>query len=191
MREFILGSSNAHKAEELNELLKDVAIIKAAPEKISVVEDADTFEGNAFKKAKAYHDFYKSSAVADDSGLVVEALPNLLGVQSARFAPELEDYKDKNEKLLELMRPFEGEQRKAYFVCNLCFYISEKEVYFFEGRVNGVIGEEQRGNDGFGYDSVFIPNGTSGKYLAEIAEWKMKNSHRARACREALKFFQK
>ena len=89
------------------------------------------------------------------------------------------------------MSEFKGEQRKAYFVCNLCFYISEKEVYFFEGRVNGTIGHEQRGNEGFGYDPIFIPDGCSDKYLAEIAEWKMKNSHRARACREALKFFQK
>lgn len=190
MTEFILGSSNAHKAEELNELLGGVAKIKAALEKLNVIEDADTFEGNAFKKAKAYHDFYKAPSLADDSGLVVKALPNLLGVQSARFAPELPDYRDKNLKLIELMKEFKGEDRAAYFVCNLCFYLSESEVYFFEGRVNGEIGHELKGDKGFGYDPIFVPDGLDGKHLAEVSEWKMKNSHRARACREAVKFFQ-
>ena len=190
MTEFILGSSNAHKAEELNELLGGVAKIKAASEKLNVIEDADTFEGNAFKKAKAYHDFYKAPSLADDSGLVVKALPNLLGVQSARFAPELPDYRDKNLKLIELMKEFKGVDRAAYFVCNLCFYLSESEVYFFEGRVNGEIGHELKGDKGFGYDPIFVPDGLDGKHLAEGSEWKMKNSHRARACREAVKFFQ-
>ena len=148
MTEFILGSSNAHKAEELNELLGGVAKIKAASEKLNVIEDADTFEGNAFKKGKAYHDFYKAPSLADDSGLVVKALPNLLGVQSARFAPELPDYRDKNLKLIELMKELKGEDRAAYFVCNLCFYLSESEVYFFEGRVNGEIGHELKGDKG-------------------------------------------
>ncbi|MBC77093.1 MAG: non-canonical purine NTP pyrophosphatase [Halobacteriovoraceae bacterium] len=190
MHEFILGSSNPHKADELNELLGGAAKIKPASEKLKVVEDADTFEGNAFKKAKAYHDFFKSPALADDSGLVVKALPNLLGVKSARFAPELPDYRDKNLKLIELMKDFKGEDRSAYFICNLCFYLSESEVYFFEGRVNGTIGHELKGDKGFGYDPIFVQDGLEGKHLAEVSEWKMKNSHRARACREAVKFFQ-
>lgn len=188
--EFILGSSNAHKAEELNSLLSPM-VIKAAPEKINVTEDGETFRENALKKAKAYFDFYKSPAVADDSGLVVEALPNLLGVHSARFAPELEDYKDKNAKLIELMEGKEGDDRAAYFVCVLCFYLSESEVYFFEGRVSGKIGKEQKGDKGFGYDPVFIPDARPDKHLAELSEWKMENSHRAKACREASLFLNK
>ena len=185
--EFILASSNPHKAEELNDLLKEVTIAPAS-EKLQVEEDGDTFRENALKKAKAYHDFYKAPAVADDSGLVVEALPDMLGVQSARFAPELADYKDKNEKLIQLMEGKEEEERKAYFVCVLCFYVSEKEVYFFEGRVHGRIAKEQKGDAGFGYDPVFEPEGAGGKHLAELPEWKMKNSHRAKACQEASIF---
>ena len=81
-----------------------------------------------------------------------------LGVQSARFAPELPDYKEKNLKLLELLAPHAN--RSAYFVCVLCFYLSPEEYYFFEGRVHGVIGTERKGTDGFGYDPVFIPAGS-------------------------------
>lgn len=188
MMELILASSNAHKAEELNELLKGMKIV-AASEKINVIEDGETFRENALKKARSYHDFYKKPALADDSGLIVEALPNMLGVHSARFAPELEDYKDKNAKLLELMEGKTGDERKAAFVCVLCFYLSEKEIYFFEGRVSGSIGTEQRGEDGFGYDPVFVPDAMPDKHLAQLPEWKMENSHRAKACREASSFF--
>lgn len=188
--EFLLASGNPHKAEELNKLLDGMNIV-AASEKVKVIEDGDTFTANALKKAKSYHDFFKKPAVADDSGLFVEALPNQLGVQSARFAPELEEYKDKNNKLIELMEGKEGDERAAYFVCVLCFYISEKEIYFFEGRVAGKIAKEQRGDAGFGYDPVFIPDAQPDKHLAEIPEWKMQNSHRAKACREASQFFNK
>ncbi len=186
--ELILASGNPNKAKELNELLGKSAHILPASEKLKVEEDGETFRANALKKAKAYHDFFKGPSVADDSGLVVEALPNMLGVHSARFAPELENYKDKNAKLLELMRGKEGEERKAYFVCVLCFYLSEKEIYFFEGRLQGHIGHEQKGDKGFGYDPIFVPEGKT-EHLAELEEWKMQNSHRARACREASSFF--
>ena len=186
--EFILASSNPKKVEELNSLLKGVAI-KAPLEKIEVVEDGETFQENALKKAKAYHDFFKAPAVADDSGLIVDALPEILGVRSARFAPEFPEYKDKNQKLIEMMQEFAGEERKAAFVCHLCFYISKTETYFFEGRLNGRISNEQKGEAGFGYDPVFVPDALPDKHLAEIPEWKMQNSHRAKACQEASLFF--
>ena len=110
-------------------------------------------------------------------------------MQSARFAPELLDYKDKNLKLIEMLKDDTIEQRIAYFVCYLCFYISESEVYYFEGRVHGHIGLERAGDKGFGYDPIFYPDGQEGKSLAELHEWKMNNSHRAKACGAALKFF--
>ena len=83
------------------------------------------------------------------------------------------------------------EARAAYFVCYLCFYKSPEEIYFFEGRVHGKIGSEQKGSGGFGYDPIFLPDGQGGKSLAEVGEWKMKNSHRAKACKEAVIFFGK
>jgi len=190
--EFILASTNEHKAEELNELLNagGLSIVSAA-DKMEVIEDGLTFQENALIKAKAYYDKYKKPTVSDDSGLVVPSMPDILGIYSARFAPECEGYQEKNLKLIELMKDKAGDERKAYFVCYLCFYLSPEEVYFFEGRVHGEIGQNPQGKDGFGYDPIFLPDGQMGKSLAEVSEWKMKNSHRAKSCQEAVSFFKK
>lgn len=189
MNSFILASGNAHKAEEFKELFHGVISISPAPKTLEVDETGKTFTENAFLKARAYFETYGMPALADDSGLVVEALPDILGVQSARFAPELPDYKDKGKKLIELLQ--NKENRSAYFVCVLCFYCSPDEVYFFEGRVHGSIGSELKGDHGFGYDPVFIPERKEedGKSLAELPEWKNEFSHRAKASQAALNFF--
>lgn len=188
--EFILASSNAHKASELNDILSaGNLLITSATEKIEVVEDGDTFQENSLKKAKAYFEKYGRPTLADDSGLVLPAQPEILGVQSARYAPHLDNYKDKNLYLLDEIKNLKGGSRKAYFVCYLCFYISSEEVYFFEGRVHGRIADEAQGSDGFGYDPIFLPDGQQGKSLAQVSEWKMTNSHRAKACSAAIKFF--
>ena len=190
--EFILASSNAHKAEELNDILGAGNLsIKSAPDKIEVVEDGLTFQENAFKKAQAYFEKYQKPTLADDSGLVLPAREDILGVQSARYAPHLGNYKDKNLHLLEDIKDLTGEKRKAYFACYLCFYLSPEEVYFFEGRVHGVIGDRAHGSDGFGYDPIFLPDGQEGKSMVQVAEWKNSNSHRAKACAAAIKFFKK
>jgi XTP/dITP diphosphohydrolase len=189
--EYILASTNAHKAEELQDLLGSTGMtIIAAPEKLEIIEDGATFQENALKKAKGYYDQFNRPTVSDDSGLVIPAKPDILGVYSARFAPEYSDYKDKNRVLLETLGGLSEEDRKAYFVCYLCFYHSPDEIFFFEGRVHGHIGYEAKGSDGFGYDPVFMPDGVEeGKSLAQVGEWKMKNSHRAKACKEAVTFF--
>lgn len=189
MTSFLLASGNAHKAQEFKELFQGILTVNPAPKTLEVEETGKTFTENAFLKAKAYYDTYKVPALADDSGLVVEALPDILGVQSARFSPELPDYADKGKKLIELLR--NKENRNAYFVCVLCFYLSPDEVYFFEGRVHGTIGSELRGEHGFGYDPVFIPlrKEEDSKSLAELPEWKNKFSHRAKASQAALQFF--
>ena len=188
--EYILASTNEHKAVELNELLAKAGMkIKAAEDKFEVIEDGETFQENALTKAKAYYDKYGKATVADDSGLVVPSMPEILGIYSARFAPECPDYKDKNLKLIELLKDSSEEERKAYFVCYLCFYNGPEEVFFFEGRVHGVIGTQIKGDDGFGYDPIFLPDGQMGKSLAEVSTWKMTNSHRAKACAEAAIFF--
>lgn len=187
---FILASSNPHKAEELNALLNSSGVeIIPADHKIEVIEDGETFEENAYKKARAYASEFKQMSASDDSGLVIPALPHILGVQSARFAPDLVDYRDKNLHLLEIMKNLKESDRTAYFSCILCFYISENEHFFFEGRVHGKIGFELKGDKGFGYDPIFYPDGQDQKSLAELGEWKMLNSHRAKAANAALKFF--
>lgn len=191
MKSFLLGSGNAHKAEEFKELFKGSLTISPAPRTLDVDETGNTFTENAFLKARAYFDTYKVPALADDSGLVLEAFPELLGVQSARFSPELPQYRDKCEKLLTIYKEKSPKTRTAYFVCVLCFYLSSDEYYFFEGRVHGQVGEIYKGEGGFGYDPIFIPDRkeSDGKSLAELPEWKNEFSHRAKAVQAALEFF--
>lgn len=191
MKAFLLASGNTHKAEEFKALFNGVMTINPAPRTLEVDETGATFTENAFLKAKAYFDTYHVPALADDSGLVLEGFPDLLGVQSARFAPELKDYADKCDRLLKIYEEKGIKDRQAYFTCVLCFYLSPDEYYFFEGRVHGKIGEARSGSAGFGYDPIFIPDRkeADGKSLAELPEWKNEFSHRAKAVQGALDFF--
>jgi XTP/dITP diphosphohydrolase len=191
MKSFLLASGNLHKAEEFKELFQETLVVSPAPKTLEVDETGKTFIENALIKARAYYETFNSPALADDSGLVVEALPNILGVESARFAPELPTYKEKCLKLMELLNNAQLKNRNAYFICVLCFYIAPDEIYFFEGRVHGEIGQELKGNKGFGYDPIFIPERreNDGKSLAELPEWKNIFSHRAKAAQAALDFF--
>lgn len=188
--EFLLASGNPHKAEELNDLFEAGKVtVKAAPEKLEVVEDGETYAENALLKARAYYDKFKVPVVSDDSGLNVLSLPEELGIYSARFGGEELSYVDKMLLLMGKLDNIPSCDRSAYFSCTLCFYISPEEVFFFEGRVNGEIGKEIKGEHGFGYDPVFFPEKGNGKSLAELPEWKQSNSHRANAAKMAEKFF--
>lgn len=187
----ILASSNKHKAEELSVLFDpNVVQVAAASEKIEVVEDGKTYHDNALLKAKAYYDRFKCPVVADDSGLNVDALPGELAVQTARFGGDNLTAQERYELLLRRLKDVPAEKRQAHFICVLCFYLNPNEVFFFEGRVDGNIAFEAQGEHGFGYDPVFIPTGLDGQAtLAQLPEWKDKNSHRARAVQAAQKFF--
>jgi XTP/dITP diphosphohydrolase len=186
---FNLASGNAHKAEEFKELFQGTLNVQAAPKTLEVDETGKTFTENAFLKAKAYFEAFQTPALADDSGLVIESLPDILGVQSARFAAESPYYADKCRKVIELLQ--DKDNRSAYFVCVLCFYLSPDEVYFFEGRVHGAIAHELKGEHGFGYDPIFIPERKEADNLslAQLPEWKNEFSHRAKASQAALQFF--
>jgi XTP/dITP diphosphohydrolase len=192
LKKFLLASGNSHKADEFKELFEGKIVVNAAPGTLEVDETGATFTENALIKAKAYFDAYKVPTLADDSGLVLEAFPEILGLKSARFAPDLEKYSDKCTRLLELYQEKNPATRNAYFICVLCFYVSSDEYYFFEGRVHGVIGESLKGSHGFGYDPIFIPERkeNDGLSLAELPEWKNEFSHRAKASRSALAFFE-
>ncbi len=192
MKTFLLASGNKHKAEEFKELFHGQLIVNASPGTLEVDETGKTFTENALLKAKAYFEVYKVPTLADDSGLILDAFPELLGVRSARFEPELKDYSQKCDRILDLYREKNPPTRNAYFVCVLCFYFSQEEYYFFEGRVHGTIGEKISGVDGFGYDPIFIPERkeNDGATLAELPVWKNEFSHRAKASRTALAFFQ-
>lgn len=188
MLEFTLASSNQHKIEELNKLFTDTSVTIVAPaKKIEVIEDGLSFEENAHKKAKAYYDEFGKPSVADDSGLLVESLPDELGIYSARFGGEGLDDKGRYELLLEKLK--NEENRKAAFVCYLCFYFSPDEVFFFQGRLEGQISQEASGDQGFGYDPVFHASKNPGESLASNPVWKEANSHRALAVKAAREFF--
>lgn len=190
--DMLLASGNTHKAEEFAELFdSEVVSISAAPEKLEVVEDGATFNENALKKAEAYFREYGKPVMSDDSGLMVDALPGELGIHTARFGGDGLTATQRNEILLERMKDFSEDKRGAYFVCVLCFYLSEEEVFFFEGRMKGKIGHTLEGDQGFGYDPLFIPESAdeNGHSVATMPEWKNIHSHRAIACRHAQKFF--
>ena len=189
MIELILASGNVHKAEEFNDLFDPKLIsVKAAPEKIDVVEDGTSYFENALLKARAYYEKFKVPVIADDSGLSVAALPEELGIHSARFGGDGLKDRDRAELLLKKMDGVST--REAFFSCVLCVYFNEKEIFYFEGRMAGMIAYSYRGSTGFGYDPVFIPTEKSeeGLTVAELHEWKQKNSHRAIAVGFAQKF---
>ncbi len=188
MYKFVLASGNTHKAEEFSELFsKEVVQVEAADSKVDVVEDGATFHENALRKAEGYYNKFQKPVVSDDSGICVDTLPEELGICSARFGGD--GLSDKDRAMLLIKKLKESENRNAYFVCVLCFYLSPKEIYFFEGRVNGEISMEYRGDQGFGYDPVFSPDALNGETFAENPDWKALNSHRAKAVAEAQKFF--
>ena len=191
MHEFLLASSNAHKAEEFAELFLNKIAVVPAPSALDVAETGTTYLENALLKARGYYERFKRPALADDSGLTIAALPGILGVQSARFMPENPNYRDKCQQLLTMLSEIPAGQRDAHFTCVLCFYQSPEEIFFFEGRVHGVIGSVYRGEKGFGYDPIYVPTRAEmdGKTLAELPEWKNLNSHRAKAVQSALKFY--
>jgi XTP/dITP diphosphohydrolase len=189
--EFLLASGNAHKAEEFAALFAGKIRVLPAPRGVEIDETGSTYADNALLKARGYYEAFKQPALADDSGLIIDALPDILGVQSARFLPEVPSYADKCAELLRRLENVSAEARTAHFTCVLCFYLSPTEVFMFEGRVHGRIGRALRGDKGFGYDPIFVPDRAEndGLSLAELPEWKNAHSHRAKASQNALTYF--
>ncbi len=182
----VLATGNQNKVKEFKELLKDSDIeIKylgdygPMPE---AVEDGATFDDNAYKKASHYARVLGLPCLADDSGLVVDALDGRPGVHSARYAGEDASDRDNCEKLL---REMEGKsERAAHFECVLSLATPGGPALTWEGRCDGEITTEPRGDSGFGYDPVFLSKDL-GKTFAEASmEEKNRVSHRGRALAE-------
>ncbi len=183
VRTLVFATSNAGKLKELEALLGEQWRVKSAkdfPEIPEVEEDADTFEGNAAKKAHAFSKATGLPALADDSGLVVDALGGAPGVYSARYAPT------ESERIDKLLGAMAGKtERSARFVCVLCLARPDGTEIFARGTCEGVIGSERRGANGFGYDPVFML--PSGKSMAELTrDEKSAVSHRGNAFRLML-----
>ena len=183
----VLATRNPDKAKELRDLLdgadieiKDLSEFPDAPE---VVEDADTLEGNALKKAKEIAAPTKLPAVADDSGLEVYYLLGAPGVISARYAGEDVTYEDNNRKLLRELTQVPARKRRARFRCVIAF-VDGKTEKTFEGKVEGTILFTPRGDRGFGYDPLFQPLGSTKTFAEMEPEAKNSISHRGLALKE-------
>ena len=182
----VLATNNKNKVKEFQELVKDFPIeVKCLTDYgplPGVVEDGETFDDNAYKKALHYSKVLGIPALADDSGLVVVALGGAPGVYSARYSGEKATDWDNCEKLLKEM---EGkEDRSAHFECVLSLATPGGPALTWEGRCDGKITTERRGESGFGYDPVFLYE-DSDKTFAEVSmEEKSKVSHRGRAMQE-------
>lgn len=184
----LIATRNQDKITEIREILKDlkVEIISAfdIPGMPDVIEDRDTIEGNAIKKAEECAAFAGMFALADDTGLFVDTLDGAPGVYAARFAGENCSYKDNREKMLRVMK--DKSNRKAYFQTVVAFASSKGIITTAEGKVDGEITNEEIGTGGFGYDTIFKAVET-GKTFGEMSQQeKEKISHRGRAFRNIL-----
>jgi len=170
--ELIFATHNNNKVKEVTKMLPSYLSMKSLTDINffdEIEETGTTFEENAQLKAKTIFDKTGKNIFADDSGLVIEALDGAPGVYSARYAGTGKD-EDNIAKA----------NRKAYFISIFCLILDGKE-YFFEGRVNGTIATEIMGDNGFGYDPIFIPDGFSKSFAQMSPEEKNAISHRGKA----------
>jgi XTP/dITP diphosphohydrolase len=181
----VLATHNPHKIKEIMAIFSDTPItfltLDNYPEAPVVVEDGKTLEENAQKKAYEIARFTKHIALADDSGLEVDFLDGMPGVFSARFAGKACSFADNNRKLLVLMKGVPTEHRKARFRCVMALAVPKGATQTVDGTLSGYITDRPRGEEGFGYDPVFlVPD--KGKTLAELGP-TLKNSlsHRYKA----------
>lgn len=181
MRQIVFATNNAHKLEELCEILGaqfQVLSLKEIGCHEDIPETADTLEGNAEIKARYVKEHYGYNCFADDTGLEVTALGGAPGVYSARYAGPAHDSKANVELL---MKNMEGVDDRSARFRTVIALIEGDRLSFMTGIVNGTIITEQRGNDGFGYDPIFMPDGFDTTFAEMSMHEKNKISHRGRA----------
>ncbi len=185
----VAATKNKNKLKEMNAILEGCGLRiisqdEAGMAEIDVVEDGETFEENSYKKAYEIMKACGKPAVADDSGLMVDALDGAPGVYSARFAGEGHDDKANNAKLLSLLENVPDEKRGAKFVAVITLVYPDGKKLVARGECPGRIAHGLSGAGGFGYDPLFVPDGYE-KTFGELGpEVKNKISHRARALAE-------
>lgn len=189
MKKLIIASNNAKKRQEISKILAGLGIelVPAnATAFVHVEEDAADFAGNAQKKAEAFARANNIPALADDSGLCVDALNGAPGIYSARFAGELATDADNNSKLLQLL---DGKgNRSAHFMCALHLaYPDDSPPLYSEGQVDGKILKKAVGDSGFGYDPLFFCPELGKAFASSNPEEKASISHRGRALRALAK----
>lgn len=186
-RKIIFATGNEGKMKEVRMILADMDLepvsMKEAGIEADIVEDGTTFEENAIIKARTIMEMTGEMVLADDSGLEVDYLNGEPGVYSARYMGEDTSYTVKNNHIIELLKDAKGEERSARFVSAIACAFPGGEVITVRGTVEGQIGYEEKGENGFGYDPVFyLPEYK--KTTAELApEEKNEISHRGKALR--------
>jgi len=177
----IFATNNQHKADEIRSVLPagiSIVTLKEARIDIDIPEPFDTLHENASAKARTIYEIAKTSCFSEDTGLEVYSLNNEPGVHSARYAGEEKSFDKNIDKLLLNLK--EKQDRKARFRTVICLDLDGTE-YFFEGVCEGKIIEERRGEKGFGYDPVFVPDGSELSFAQMSMEEKNRVSHRKKA----------
>lgn len=180
-KKLVFATNNAHKLEEIAAILGEkieLLSLKDIECTADIPETADTLEENATQKAEYIYQQYGLDCFADDTGLEVEALDGAPGVFSARYAGEGHNSEDNMQKLLQNLQGVTN--RKAQFRTVICL-IWDGKKYLFEGICKGEIIEEKRGNAGFGYDPIFVPEGYDQTFAELGNDIKNSISHRAKA----------
>ena len=189
MRQILAATGNHHKLEEFRQILSPLGITVLGADEVGplpdIIEDKDSFEGNAIKKAMETARAMKCPCLADDSGLEVDALDGAPGIHSARYAGTHGDNAANRRKLLAEM--VGKNNRTARFTCVIALADPEKRIIrTARGEVKGTLIEEERGDGGFGYDPLFIPDGFTQTFAELSAEIKNTLSHRGNALRKAV-----
>lgn len=189
MKKLVFATNNPHKLDEIRSILGskiEILSLKDINCNADIPETASTLEGNALIKARYVYDNYKLDCFADDTGLEVEALNGLPGVHTARYAyPDRHDPEANMLKLLDALK--EKNNRNARFRTVIAL-IEKGEEYLFEGTVDGVISHTKSGNQGFGYDPIFVPQGQQQTFAELGEEIKNSMSHRARAAQKLAQY---
>ncbi len=182
MQNLLVATTNPGKLNEFRQLMADLpvdwlSLKDVGLDQMEVEETGDTFAANALLKAEAYCAASGLPTLADDSGIVVDALDGAPGVQSARYAPTSEE---RNAKLIKALENVPTERRTARFVCVIALVMPDRLTVMAEGRVEGRVGTEPRGANGFGYDPIFVLD--DGRTTAELLPAEKNTiSHRGRA----------
>jgi len=189
LKKIVFASNNRHKLQELRELTNGKVEILSLSDILcndDIPETSNTLEGNALQKARWVKDHYGYDCFADDTGLEVEALNGEPGVLSARYAGAGHDSEANMRLLLQNMK--NKENRRARFRTVIALIEGNKET-FFEGVVNGYIADSPSGQNGFGYDPIFIPEGFEKSFAEMSSELKNSISHRGRAVTMLINYF--
>ena len=154
-------------------------------------ENTVSFMDNALSKAIFYSQFTELPTVSDDSGLVIPVLGGFPGVQSARYGGPAMTQAEKNKSVIEMMKEYGGNRRRAYFICALALAQNQKILFSTEGRVQGLISFEEKGSNGFGYDPIFFYLNANKTFAELKPEEKDACSHRGKALHALIQYLEK